>query len=188
MPNYLKMIKEEQFVRLFVRHERELRGFAMTLFPSLADAEDVVQDACVAMWQKIDDLEGEEVFRAWAYSFVRFTALNKIRKRNRNPLVFSEELVEILASECEAEADHAKVESDALITCLEKLPKNQRDIVQRYYISADEDMAEIANKLQRNIEGLYKILQRARAALRLCIERQLKLDEFYIPNNRIEDK
>ena len=190
MLEYLEMIKEEQFVRLFVRHERELRGFAMTLFPSAADAEDVVQDACVAMWQKIGDLEGEEVFRAWAYSFVRFTALNKLRKQKRSPLVFSEELVEMLASESEAEGekDMAQLEFKALVTCLEKLPASQRDIVQRYYMSANEGMAIIANKLHRNVEGLYKILQRARGALKICIERQFDQDGLPISENRIEKK
>jgi RNA polymerase sigma-70 factor (ECF subfamily) len=188
MLKYLKMIKEEQFVRLFVRHERELRGFAMTLFPSAADAEDVVQDACVAMWQKIGDLEEEGAFRAWAYSFVRFTALNKMRKRKRNPLIFSEELVDMLASESEDEADHARVEFKALVTCLEKLPENQRDIVQQYYMSANEGMAVIADKLQKNVEGLYKILQRARVSLRICIERQLRQDGLPISQNRTEEQ
>jgi RNA polymerase sigma-70 factor (ECF subfamily) len=172
------MIKEEQFVRLFVRHERELRGFAMTLLPITADAEDVVQDACVAMWQRIGDLEGESVFRPWAYSFVRFTALNKARKRNRSPLVFSEELVNTLASESEAEADLAQTEFDALQTCLKKLPKNQRDVVLQYYHSASTRMAEVASSLQKNVDALYKILQRSREALRLCIERQLVQDEL----------
>jgi RNA polymerase sigma-70 factor (ECF subfamily) len=182
------MIKEEQFVRLFVRHERELRGFAMTLLPNAADAEDVVQDACVAMWQKIGDLEGESVFRAWAYSFVRFTALNKARKRNRSPLVFSEDLVNTLASESEAEADLAQAEFEALQTCLKKLPEKQRDVVLRYYNSANAGMAKIASSLQKNVEALYKILQRARETLRLCIERQLAQDGLNISEKNTESQ
>lgn len=88
------MIREEQFVRLFVSHEGELRAFALTLMPCPADAEDVMQEACVAMWQRIGDLEKKQSFRPWAYTFVRFTALNRIRKRNRSPLMFSGELME----------------------------------------------------------------------------------------------
>ncbi|MFK7909282.1 MAG: sigma-70 family RNA polymerase sigma factor [Akkermansiaceae bacterium] len=179
------MIKEEQFVRLFIRHERELRGFAMTLLPNIADAEDVVQDACVAMWGKINDLEEEGAFRAWAYSFVRFTALNKARKRNRSPLIFSDELVDILAKESEAEADLANAEFKALAECLEKLPEQQRQLIRRYYSSGKIKMADIANTLQRNVEGLYKILQRARVALRTCIEHKLHEDGFdYMTTDR----
>jgi len=182
------MIKEEQFVRLFVRYERELRGFAMTLLPNVVDAEDVVQDACVAMWQKIGDLQDESVFRPWAYSFVRFTALNKARKRNRSPLVFSEELVNTLASESESEADLAQAEFDALQTCLKKLPTHQRDVVLQYYHSASAGMAEIASSLQKNVDALYKILQRTREALRLCIERQLARDGLNISTKNTESQ
>ena len=172
------MIRESQFVRLFVRHEAELRAFAMTLLPHAADAEDVVQDACVAMWKRIDDLKDEGVFRSWAYTFVRFTALNKIRKQQRSPLVFSEKLVELLAEEGAAEAGRVRAEFDALAVCLEKLPAAQRDLVQRYYTSADVRMADVAAALQRNVAGLYKALERTRDALRSCIEQRLAEEAF----------
>lgn len=82
------MISEKQFVGLFLDHEAELRAFAMSLVPQRADAEDVLQEACVAMWKRIGDLKNEEAFRAWAYTFVRFTALNKIRRQQRRARVF----------------------------------------------------------------------------------------------------
>lgn len=172
------MIREQQFIRLFVRHEAELRAFAMTLLPRAADAEDVVQDACVAMWERIGDLRDERAFRSWAYTFVRFTALNKIRKRQRSPLVFCEELVELLADEGESEAERARAEFQALSVCLEKLPEGQRDLVRRYYGSARVRMAEVARVLQRNAAGLYKALERTREVLKLCIEQQLAREGF----------
>jgi len=168
------MIKEEQFVRLFVRHEAELRGFAMTLMPHVPDAEDLVQEACVAMWKRIGDLQSEESFRSWAYTFVRFTALNKIRKQQRSILVFSESLVELLSDESEAEAGLAQAELQALAGCLKKLPATQLDLVIRYYTSSSTRMADIAEVLQRNVAGLYKTLERARDSLRICIGRSLE--------------
>jgi len=168
------MIKEEQFIQLFVRHEAELRGFAMTLMPRIPDAEDVVQEACVAMWKRIGDLQSEESFRSWAYTFVRFTALNKIRKQQRSMLVFSESLVELLSDEGEKEAALAQAELEALVSCLKKLPAIQRDLVTRYYTSANTRMADIAEALQRNVGGLYKALERARDSLRTCIGESLK--------------
>lgn len=174
------MIREEQFIRLFVRHEPELRAFAATLMPRSTDTEDVVQDACVAMWQRIGDLDHEGAFRAWAYTFVRFTALNRIRKLKRDPLVFSENLVGILAAEAEGEADLAQAELSALESCLEKLSTAQRDLVQRYYRSAAVRMADVAAALDRSIAGLYKMLERTRHALRECIGKQLALKGFEV--------
>lgn len=172
------MIDEKQFIRFFVRYETELRGFAMTLMPCSADAEDVLQEACVAMWSRIKDLEDEDSFRPWAYTFVRFTALNRIRKRNRSPLFFSEETVELLAAEGAADAERADAELHALTQCLEKLPAAQMDLIRRYYASAKVCMADVAEVLHKNTAGLYKALERSRDALRVCIERRMT-DEGY---------
>ncbi|MDX1680982.1 MAG: sigma-70 family RNA polymerase sigma factor, partial [Akkermansiaceae bacterium] len=170
------MIKEEQFVRLFVQHETELRSYALTLIPSLAEAEDVVQDACVAMWKRIGDLENKEAFRSWAYTFIRFTALNRIRKKQRSPLVFSEALTEIMAEEGSEELERAGREQRALMACLQKLSDRQRDLIQRYYASASVRMEQLANDLKRSRESLYKMLQRTRQDLRDCIEATLRDD------------
>lgn len=179
------MIPEEQFIRLFVRHEGELRAFAFTLMPCPADADDVVQDACVAMWQRIADLENEESFRPWAYTFVRFTALNRIRKLKRSPLRFCGELVEVLAEEGRAEADRANAELRALSACLEKLPEAQGEIIRRYYASATTRMADVADALSRNAAGLYKSLERARESLKLCVSQTLAEQGF---DTALEDR
>ena len=167
------MITETEFIRLFLRHETELRGFATTLMLRHEDAEDVLQEACVTMWQKIGELRDAESFRAWAYTFVRFTALNRIRKRNRSPLLFSEKLMELLADEGEQEADRSHAELEALTRCLETLPAKQLDLIRRYYASAEVRMAEVAEALQKSTAGLYKALERSREALRTCIENRL---------------
>lgn len=172
------MITETEFIRLFLRHETELRGFATTLMLRHEDAEDVLQEACVTMWQKIGDLRDAASFRAWAYTFVRFTALNRIRKRNRSPLLFSEQLMDLLADEGERDADHSRLELDALNECLQKLPPKQLDLVQRYYASASVQMAEVAAALRKSTAGLYKALERTREALRTCIEKQLDDRDF----------
>ncbi|HKK18297.1 MAG TPA: sigma-70 family RNA polymerase sigma factor [Opitutales bacterium] len=177
------MISETQFIGLFLHHEAELRAFAMSLLPQRADAEEVLQEACVAMWKRIGDLRDEEAFRAWAYTFVRFTALNKVRRQQRRGWVFSEELTELLAEEGEAEAARARAELDALTHCLETLPSKQRDIVKRYYASSRVRMADLARKLERNVAGLYKAMERTRDALRVCIEQRLKKEGFEIKEN-----
>lgn len=174
------MINEKQFVGLFLDHEAELRAFAMSLVPQRADAEDVLQEACVAMWKRIGDLKNEEAFRAWAYTFVRFTALNRIRRQQRRARVFSDKLTELMAEEGAFEAERARAELDALAHCVETLPPKQKDLVKHYYASSSVRMADIARKLQRNVAGLYKALERTRDALRICIQQRLKKDGFEV--------
>lgn len=167
------MIREEAFIRLFVRHEGELRGFAISLIPSIEDAHDVLQEACIAMWRKIDTLDNEEGFVPWAYTFVRFTALNKIRKSRRSKLVFSEALVELNAEEACRESERARAERQALHQCMETLPPRQLALVRGYYTTTKVRMEDLAREMGRPVAGLYKALERARDALRQCIDRRM---------------
>lgn len=167
------MIKEKTFIGLFVRHEAELRGFAISLLPSVPDAQDVLQDACIAMWQKIDNLDNEEGFLPWAYTFVRLTALNRIRKMKRSKLVFSEALVELNAEEAGKESERARVEHESLRECMERLPAKQLAVVSRYYHSSKVRMEDLAKEMGRPVAGLYKLLERTRAVLRGCIDQRM---------------
>ena len=171
------MVTEEQFIRLFVKHESELRGFAATLLLNSADAEDLVQEACISMWRKIDTLEHEKAYRSWAYSYVRLMALNRMRKQQRSPLVFSEELVNRMADEAEEETDLASAEHGALRHCLTNLGEKQKELIARYYASSKTTVAEVSEQLGRPIAGVYKALERTRESLRACIETRLKHGE-----------
>ncbi len=167
------MLREQTFIRLFVRHEAELRGYAISLIPSIEEAQDVLQDACIAMWQKIGTLDNEEGFVPWAYTFVRFTALNRIRKLRRSRLVFSEALIELHAKEAEQESERARAERRALRECMEQLPPRQLALIRRYYAATKVRMEDLAREMDRPLAGLYKALERTRASLRDCIDQRM---------------
>lgn len=171
------MVTEEQFLRLFVKHESELRGFATSLLLSSAEAEDLVQEACISMWRKIDTLEHEKAYRSWAYSYVRLMALNRRRKQQRSPLVFSDELINCMADEAELETEEAAAEQEALKNCLAQLGGKQKDLIARYYATSKTTVAEVSEQLERPVAGVYKALDRTRKALRRCIEARLRQEE-----------
>ncbi|MDF1756644.1 MAG: sigma-70 family RNA polymerase sigma factor [Verrucomicrobiales bacterium] len=174
------MITEEHFIRLFVKHEAELNAFALTLMLQPAEADDLLQEACIAMWRKIDTLENEKAYRSWAYSYLRFTALNRRRKQHRSPLVFSDQLIELMAAEGAEESDLAAAELETLAGCLEKLDGKQRDLVSRYYASRETTVADLGAELGRPVAGIYKALERTRQTLRTCIEGGLRASGFGI--------
>ena len=168
------MITEEEFITLYVRHETELRSFARSLTLQREDASDVVQDACIAMWRKIHTLESPRAFRRWAYSYVRLTALNQRRKKHASRLEFTGEMIEIMADEWEDEGELIGVEREALAQCLGELPEKQHQLLDLYYTSSKTTAAELSERLQKPVAGIYKALERARAALRECITRKLQ--------------
>ena len=172
------MVTEEQFIGLFVRHEAELKAFALTLMLQPSEADELMQEACIAMWRKIDTLENEKAYRSWAYSYLRFTALNLRRKQYRSPLVFSDKMMELMATEAAEESDQAAAELECLAGCLEKLEPGPRELISAYYSSREMTVAKLSAQLGKPAAGLYKTLERTRNALRICIESGLKASGF----------
>ena len=168
------MITEEHFLRLFLEHESELRSFARTLMLDAAATDDLVQESCIQMWRKIDTLQSAEQFRGWAYTYVRFTALNRRRKLARSPLVFSDAVAEVIADEAVAEAEQAAEELSALRRCLEELDPRPRELIACYYARPGITAEHVAETLGRTVDAVYKSLQRTRGVLRRCIERKLQ--------------
>src|SRR5829696_5133059 len=88
----------EQFVRLLVEHERHLRSFLHSLLPSRTDVDEVMQETCLTAWRKFDLFALDTNFLAWTAAIARFEALKHLRARGRDRLVFSDDVLELIAS------------------------------------------------------------------------------------------
>ena len=166
--------KEAEFMRLFVAHEPELRAYLRTLLPSWEAVDDVLQEASVVMWKKLDQLEDEDGFLPWAKVIVRFKAMHARRTVARDRLVLSDETVALLAEEAlDLDPDQTGRERRALDTCLQKLSDENRELVLLPYRRAG-GLSELAQQTDRSPNSLYKLLGRLREKLRHCVERELE--------------
>lgn len=66
-----------------VEHIPALRAFALGLTRNAANADDMVQDAIVKAWTKIDTFEPGSNMRAWLFTILRNTYYSQYRKRKR---------------------------------------------------------------------------------------------------------
>lgn len=167
-------IDQSEFMRLFVRHERDLRVFARGLLPNWPAVDDVLQEASVVMWKKLNQLEKEGDFFTWARVIVRFEALRARRDAARDRLVLSEETLELLADEAmPTTGDELEQERAALSGCLKKMGDEQRALVFAASMR-DGGVKELAESTNRTANSLYKLVGRLRASLRECVQRELK--------------
>ena len=167
-------IAPSDFTRLFVRHERDLRVFARTLLPNWSAVDDVLQEASVVMWKKLDQLEKEEEFYFWARTIVRYEALRARRNAARDRLVLSEETLDLLANQAmPTTADELEQERAVLKGCLQKLTDEQRQLVFAASLR-DGGVKELAEASNRTANSLYKMIGRLRASLRECVQRELQ--------------
>ena len=77
----------EEVQLLFVRHENSIRTFVRALQPSLADADDVLQETFLTVSRKASTFELGTNFVAWACSIARLKVLENFRQKKRSNLL-----------------------------------------------------------------------------------------------------
>jgi RNA polymerase sigma-70 factor (ECF subfamily) len=165
--------EDGRFLRLFVQHEQALRAYARVMVPTWDAVDEVIQEASVVMWRKLDLLDAPENFLPWAKVIVRFEALRARRNFARDRLVFSEELLSMLADEAaETEEDRLVREKQALERCFKRMSPAHRELVLAPYAGCGR-VKELAGQSGRSVNSLYKLLGRLRAKLQGCIDHDL---------------
>ncbi len=166
-------VGDDLFLRTFVRHEAALRAYARVMVPGWDAVDDVMQEASVVMWRKFADLDSEENFLPWARVIVRFEALRARRTFARDRLVFSGELLAVLAEEAaESTEEERLAEAAALRGCLQKLSPAHQELILAPY-AGDGRVKQLGEQAGRSANSLYKLLGRLRAKLQECVERQM---------------
>jgi len=160
---------QQRFLSLFLRSEREVFRYVAALVPNVADAEDIVQQTALALWEKFNAYDPSQPFTPWACRF----ALNKTRqwieRRQRWQALLEGGLAEELERRREELRPELEVRLKHLEGCLGKLPDEQRMLIEGYYYHRD-GIEKLAEDSGRTAAATYKMLQRIRQALQACVE------------------
>lgn len=165
-----RAVAQQQFLSLFLRSEREIFRYVAALVPNVADAEDIVQQTALALWEKFDAYDPNQPFTPWACRFALNKARQWMERRQKWKLLLDGGLAEELALRHEQMRPEIEARLRRLEGCLAKLPVDQRALIEGYYYRR-EDISELAGKSGRTAPATYKALQRIRQALQHCIER-----------------
>lgn len=164
--------RHRHFLRHFTTNEPAVRAFIRRLVPSRADADDILQEVSIVLWEKFDEFRSEGDFRAWACGIARFKVLSWLRDRGRDRLVLDSEVVALIAEESLQIESRLELQRNALETCVEKMPTKERDLLFRAY-ERNARIQEVAMTSGRSVGGFYQWLHRMRKLLMDCITRAL---------------
>src|SRR5260221_7051552 len=73
----------DAFGALLQRHYNRIHGLAWQLTGSRADADDIAQEVCCTLVEKIAGFRGEARFTTWLYGIV-YNACRDLRRRHRS--------------------------------------------------------------------------------------------------------
>jgi len=160
---------QQRFLSLFLRSEREVFRYVAALVPNVTDAEDIVQQTALALWEKFDDYDPERPFTPWACRFALNKARQWIERRQRWQALLDQGLAEELALRRQELQPEFERRFRRLDDCLGKLPPPQRSLIEAFYYER-VGAESLAERSGRTVAATYKMLERTRHALRQCVE------------------
>ncbi|SMP42160.1 RNA polymerase sigma-70 factor, ECF subfamily [Neorhodopirellula lusitana] len=172
-------------MKLFLQSERRILGFILALVPHLADAEDLVQETCMIMWNKFDQFEKGTDFVAWGISIARYRVLNYRRSTGTRRVYFSENLMRQIDDAAVGLSVQGDERLSALQSCLGRLREKDRELIRLRYF-AENSTKQTAREVGRSADSVYKSLNRIHDALLLCMRHAVKMESFPTKSLRAE--
>lgn len=152
---------QEQLYKLFCN---SLFSICLKYSNSRENAEDILQDAFITIFDKINQFKNKGSFEGWLKRVTINTALQKFRKQKVFALVDEEKIEEVVV-----EVDENDVSLHFLLQIIQQLPDQYR-LVFSLYVLDGFSHAEIAEMLNISIGTSKSNLARARKILKEKIE------------------
>jgi RNA polymerase sigma-70 factor (ECF subfamily) len=168
-----KPASQQEFLTVFLASEREIFRYVVALVPTAGDAQEIVQQTAVVLWEKFDEYDRSRPFSPWACRFALNVTRQWMARRQRWKALLESGLAEELALRRAQLLPEFNERLTHLNHCLNKLPEDQRELVEGYYFRQTE-VETLAAQAHRTADAVYKALQRIRRQLRECIERSLR--------------
>ncbi len=141
----VRLGQRASYSELVKRHQRGLLRLSMRFMKDMDVAQDVVQDAFIKAYEKLNLFEGRSSFKSWIYQITVNTARNKLRE-NRYDFTNIDDVHLSVSATAETGMVHRAV-SEIIQSEVDQLPFKQKTaLVLRVY--EDMSFAEIAEVME----------------------------------------
>jgi len=170
------MDQYDEYLRLLLKHEVDLRAFIGSVVRDHHLREDLVQDVATTCWKQFASYDRSRSFGAWARGIAANLVKQRMTQSRRFPVPFDPAAIEAILDAFDRTETEAPPRLEALTHCLEKLPEKSRRLLEHRYGDAMRP-EEIATRLRGSRDAVYKALSRIRAKLEKCIQQRLSLED-----------
>jgi RNA polymerase sigma-70 factor, ECF subfamily len=163
------------FLSRFLKAERRIFAFILTLLPHRDDAEDVLQEASAIMWEKFDERTPPDDFVAWGCRIAYFRVQEQSRKKRRERVMFSERMMQQLAETMTEEAKALRLDDrrEVFVRCMDKLGRRDRELLAER-LKEGATTRSTADLIGRSVDAVYKSMAKIRKNLCDCVARTLE--------------
>lgn len=158
----------DAFNKLVIRVQPQLFRWALTFSTDVDDADDIVQESCVRIYQRFHQFRGEGDLSAWLYQIVRRVGLERVRRgarRHRLTLaVNAQPDHDVYLTDPGARVDRAHFR-DLVQHYFLELPTKQREVFDLVDLQ-QFDPTEVATMTGTNASTVRAHLFKARGSIR----------------------
>ena len=162
----------EAFAQLYDRFSRPLYATAVRILTNAAEAEDIVQDVFLALWEKANAFEPSRGSAfAWAVTLTRNRAIDRVRMRKRRSELLAETTAEDAGTQPSDAGLHSadelvfKEQAGAVRAAVAALPPEQQRAVELAFFGGLTQQ-EIAEKLREPLGTVKARIRRGLLRLR----------------------
>ncbi len=161
-----------EFIRLLMENERRIYAYIRTLLGNATDADDVLQETSILLWDKFSEFDQDSSFIAWSFKIAYFTVQNFRRKQGRCKVVFSNSTFEVIAEKSTQMVPVLDQRHELLNSCIEKLSVPDKQLLRMRY-EMDASIESTAEQSGRTKQAIYNALSRLRSTLFECVNRAM---------------
>lgn len=169
--------RHREFVRLLAEHERRLAAYVHALIPYWQDAEDVLQNTKLRIWEQFGSFEPGTDFAAWAIAIAMYMVRQHRTKCQRDRLCFSDQLLDKISQDVPPSALEGHDDRlCALVECVNALNTASRKLL-RLFCVGHQRIKDIARDLGQPPSTTRVALFRVRRTVFECVRRRLQEEE-----------
>lgn len=142
------MTQQETFTNLYNQYAPGIRKLCLGYTGASAQADDLLQETFVAVWNNLHKFRGEANYSTWIYRIAVNTCLLHLRKEKTRPQKTDVALLHNLADETPDQESEVQL----LYKCISQLPETERLIISMVLEELPyEDIAAISGITENNL-------------------------------------
>ena len=163
----LTLQDNQYFLCLMRNYEEKLMRYIKRISnASTEEAEDVLQEVYIKVYQNLNDFDTSLKFSSWIYRITRNEVISTFRKKRSRPQSFGGEAAEIILEKMASDLDTKKaVDTEYLqkniYTILEKMDIKYKEVLVLRYLE-EKDYNEISDILKKPVGTVSTLLNRAK--------------------------
>ena len=166
-------LRNREFVCLLAEHERRLEEYVHALIPVWQDAEDVLQNTKLRLWEQFDSFRPNADFAAWAIAIASYMVRTHRTVSRRQRVCFSDDVLEKISQYIPNSTPRQDDRISALVECVRALSDNSRRLL-RLCCMGQRKIKDVARELGQTPSATYSAFHRIRWSLFDCVQERIR--------------